>query len=141
MSTSAAAFHAIAASGLLSQLRRAAYTHLFEHNLQHGRAATAAELAASVPDTPGGRGLKGNMGARLCELVEWDVAEVVEERACTVTGHKAKAYRASGRWPTKPKRRPVKLSPASLRAVYRKTTDPASRAAMEHVARVFSVEL
>ena len=86
---SAHAYHKIKANGLLSQARLMVYEVLYLSGPM-----TAGELASFLPNSHGGRGIAGNVHARLKELEEHGVAEVVRTRKCRVTGQRVYEWRA-----------------------------------------------
>lgn len=85
----------------LPPMRSKAYRLLHLHG-----PATAAELVEKGHlYSIGGRGLAGNMSARLGELVAHKSAWVVGERKCRVTGNTANVYSATEDYQPLPKRK------------------------------------
>jgi hypothetical protein len=68
--------------------------------------ATAAEIVSRANlHSHGGRGMAGNLHARLNELVEQDVVSVTQTRICAITGHDVMEFDITGRGPNGPVKR------------------------------------
>jgi hypothetical protein len=86
--TSLETYNAIVNSGLLSAMRLEVYKRLY-YNAHPSHPVTAGELAQYFAESKGGRGQRGNISARLCELRELGVATEWEPRKCKITGRRA----------------------------------------------------
>jgi len=108
---STAAYFAIRDS--LPARRAEAYTLVYKHG-----PATAAEMVHAAELTSvGGRGMAGNLHARLNELLEQDVVCVSGVRDCRVTGHSVNEYDITGRGPKKRKLNPARFTKLSKRSL------------------------
>ena len=107
--------------------------------IEHGP-ATAAELVhRGNLHSLGGRGLAGNMSARLGELVEHGSATVTQIRRCSVTGNEVNEYAATNEFTRRPKKPKVNKTLAKrLRRLWE--NHPQHRAAIETTARLLQGE-
>lgn len=112
--TSVAVYNQIQSEGLLSKMRWRVYAKLYQLG-----PATAAELAQTFGPSRGGRGEAGNVHARLNELVERGVAEVVRTRSCTVTKRDVHEYDVTDQLPQKVDKLPKPVLTSRMRKQFR----------------------
>ena len=112
--TSVAVYNQIQSEGLLSKMRWRVYAKLYSMG-----PATAAELAQTFGQSRGGRGESGNVHARLNELLERGVAEVLRERECTVTKRVVNEYDVTDQLPTKVDKLPKPVLTSRMRKQFR----------------------
>lgn len=98
---SIAAYNKIKQDGSLSKRRWEVYDALVRFG-----PATASELARHLPESPGGRGGKGNVHPRIGELIERGVARFVRDRACRVMGNVVEEYDVVDQLPVNPPPKP-----------------------------------
>jgi hypothetical protein len=90
--TSAQTYHAIEASGLLSQQRWEAYAALYIVG-----PATGSEVSDAIPGS-----IVNNVRTRLSELRDRGVAEEYGTRKCSITGQDVILWRTTDRLPVDP---------------------------------------
>lgn len=112
--TSVAVYNQIQSEGLLSKMRWRVYAKLYDMG-----PATAAELAQTFGPSRGGRGEAGNVHARLNELLERGVAEVLRERECTVTKRIVNEYDVTDQLPSKVDKVPKPVLTSRMRKQFR----------------------
>ena len=112
--TSVVVYNQIESGGLLSKMRWRVYAKLYDMG-----PATAAELANTFGPSRGGRGEAGNVHARLNELLERGVAEVVRERTCSVTGRVVNEYDVTDQLPKQVDRAPKPVLTSRMRKQFR----------------------
>lgn len=112
--TSVSVYNQIQSEGLLSKMRWRVYAKLYDMG-----PATAAELAQTFGPSRGGRGEAGNVHARLNELVERGVAEVLRERECSVTKRVVNEYDVTDQLPQKVDKVPKPVLTPRMRKQFR----------------------
>ncbi len=93
--TSIEVYRRIEAEGLLSDRRWEVYSQLYQYG-----PATAAELAEKFPPSRGGRGLAGNVHARLGELRDRGVVVEMGPRMYRITGNRVIVYDVTAKLPS-----------------------------------------
>ena len=140
--TSAAVYRQIKQGGLLSKMRWRVFEQLYSIEdmrrvVNKPPGVTAAEVAATFPPSRGGRGMAGNVHARLGELVDWGAVQKLSPRLCQITGREVTTYATSGKLPRRPPSAPKKaaLTPRLrrvLKEIYR-TADSGGRASITDI--------